>query len=205
MKKSLLILLITLLPSISGIVAAKTVLVLGDSLSAAYNMPIEQGWVHLLRTDLQDRFNGEVKVVNASISGDTTSGGLMRLPTALEQHQPNVVILEIGANDGLRGMSLAQMKRNLTKMIELSKAQGAEVILAGMQLPPNYGAFFNNRFKNAFADLADEQNVTLIPFFLEGVGGVRELMQKDDLHPNAKAQPVILENVLEYLEPKLEW
>ena len=168
-------------------------------------MPIEQGWVHLLRTDLQDRFNGEVKVVNASISGDTTSGGLMRLPTALEQHQPNVVILEIGANDGLRGMSLAQMKRNLTKMIELSKAQGAEVILAGMQLPPNYGAFFNNRFKNAFADLADEQNVTLIPFFLEGVGGVRELMQKDDLHPNAKAQPVILENVLEYLEPKLEW
>ena len=201
MHKILLVIALAWLPAI---VSAKTVLVVGDSLSAAYNIPIEQGWVNLLRLELQDRFNGTHKVINASISGDTTAGGLNRLPQAIESHQPDIVILELGANDGLRALSLAQMKGNLGKMIELSKANGADVILAGMQLPPNYGPFFNGRFQQIYKDLADDHNVTLIPFLLDGVGGVDHLVQSDGLHPVSKAQPIILENVLTYLVPALD-
>lgn len=163
-------------------------------------MEVEAGWVHLL----EDRLTPNHQVVNASISGDTSAGGLARLPQSLQTHKPDIVILELGANDGLRGLSLAQMKQNLTDMINLSQTSGAEVILAAMQLPPNYGPYYTKKFRQIYNDLTSSHNVTLIPFLLENVGGVTELVQEDGLHPNAEAQPIILENVWRYLLPLLD-
>lgn len=182
--------------------AAQTILVLGDSLSAAYNMPTEQGWVALLDKRLETT-NGSYQIINASISGDTTSAGLARLPAALQSYHPDIVILALGANDGLRGLPLNSMKQNLTKMIELTESQGGQVLLAGMQLPPNYGPFYNNKFIAIYKDLAKSHEVSLVPFLLDEVGGVNDLIQVDGLHPNAKAQPVILENVWSHLQALL--
>jgi len=195
---SLLVLLI-----IPHLVSAQTILVLGDSLSAAYNMPTEQGWVALLDKRL-DEAPGSHQVINASIAGDTTSGGLARFPQALQSHQPDIVILALGTNDGLRALGLSSIKENLAKIIELTESQGGQVLLAGMQLPPNYGPFYNNKFSAIYRDLASSYEVSLIPFLLDQVGGVNELTQTDGLHPNAKAQPLILDNIWPHLQNLLE-
>jgi acyl-CoA thioesterase-1 len=178
------------------------ILVLGDSLSAAYGIGAEQGWPALLEERLQ-RDGYAYRVVNASISGDTSASGLSRLPAALEQHRPAVLILELGANDGLRGLSPDQIEHNLIAMIEMARSQGVRVLLAGMRLPPNYGPTYTHRFRDLYSNLARRYQVSLIPFLLDGVAAHRELMQEDGLHPTAKAQPLVLENVWRYLLPLL--
>lgn len=178
---------------------AATVLVWGDSLSAAYGIPVETGWVSLLQTKLSDTY----KVVNGSISGETTAGGLTRLPEALKQHEPDYVLLELGANDGLRGIDLPTMRRNLEQMITLAQTADAKVILLGIQLPPNYGTTFTEKFAVTYTDLAKQYTIPLLPFLLDGVAENWDLMQADGLHPTAAAQPQILENVWEVLEAAL--
>lgn len=182
--------------------AAPTVLVLGDSLSAAFNMPIEQGWVALLEHKLA-KGHADWKVVNASISGETTAGGLTRLPTALQTHQPRLVLIELGANDGLRGLQIPAMRANLARMIELAKATGARVGLIGIELPGNYGAAFRTRFQVVFAELAKQHDVDLLPSLLTPLGVDLVNYQDDQLHPSRAAQPLILEHVWEWLEPQL--
>lgn len=181
---------------------APVVLVLGDSLSAAYGIPTEQGWVSLLQRRLAERGYPH-QVVNASISGDTTSGGLSRLPAALEQRRPALVILELGANDGLRGQPPMAMSRNLARMIELAQQADARVLLAEMRIPPNYGPLYTQKFHSTFDELAKRYDIPLIPFMLNGVAGNPALIQDDGLHPRAEGQPRILDNVWEVLEPVL--
>ena len=203
-KKSLLILAVCYCALASANTFAQSILVLGDSLSSAYNMNQQDGWVNLLQQKLTKEMpQANYKVVNSSTSGDTTAGGLSRLPTMLANHQPQIVIIELGANDGLRGLSLKQMRRNLQRMIDLSSANGASVVLAGMHIPPNYGERYMQLFHQIFVDLGQQQEVSLVPFLLDKVGGVSELIQADGLHPNAKAQPQILDNIWPYLEPLL--
>lgn len=182
--------------------AASTVLVVGDSISAAFGLDTRQGWVALLQERMAAEGFSE-HVVNASISGDTTAGGASRLPTLLQEHKPKVVVVELGGNDGLRGLAPVQMQQNLSSMIEQSKQAGAEVLLLGMQLPPNYGKRYTTAFANVFSDLAREQQVALVPFLLQGVGGVPRLMQADGIHPAAEAQSILLENVWPQLKPLL--
>jgi len=183
--------------------AAPTVLVLGDSLSAAYNMPIEQGWVALLERKLAESHASDWKIVNASISGETTSGGLTRLPAALKTHRPQLVLIELGGNDGLRGLQIAAMRANLARMIELSKAAGAKVGLIGVDLPGNYGHAFRGRFASVYAGLAEEFALPLLPSLLTTIGADLANFQDDQFHPNRAAQPVILEHVWQWLEPQL--
>jgi acyl-CoA thioesterase-1 len=182
---------------------APVILVLGDSLSAAYGIPAEQGWVNLLQRRLAER-GYPYQVINASISGDTTSGGLSRLPAALEQHRPALVILELGANDGLRGQPPMLMSRNLAQMIELAQQSGARVVLAEMRIPPNYGPLYTQKFQTSFRELAKTYDIPLIPFMLNGVAGNPALIQNDGLHPRAEGQPRILENVWSVLETVLK-
>ncbi len=172
--------------------AAPTLLVWGDSLSAAYGIPRERGWVALLRGRLKTR---GIQVVNASISGETTLGGLSRLPDALKRVEPDIVILELGANDGLRGLPLKQMKANLSAMIELARTAGARVLLVGMRLPPNYGPAYTRRFSALYSEIAEREKIPLLPFLLDGVADDFDRMQADGLHPTAAAQPRLLENV----------
>ncbi len=179
------------------------VLVLGDSLSAAHNMPIRAGWVSLLATRLGDADCPEA-VVNASISGETTAGGLTRLPGLLDAHQPSIVILELGGNDGLQGKPTRQTRANLTEMIQLSRDAGAKVLLAGIQIPTNYGRRYAEGFRDMYPGLADEFGIALVPFLLEGIALEPTLMQSDQIHPNADAQPLVLANVLPTLAPMLE-
>ena len=182
---------------------APVILVLGDSLSAAYGIPAEQGWVSLLQRRLAER-GFPHQVVNNSISGDTTSGGLSRLPAALTRGQPTLVILELGANDGLRGQPIMAMTANLARLIELAQQAGAKVALAEMRIPPNYGPLYTQKFQAAFSDLAKRYDITLIPFLLDGVAGNPALIQDDGLHPRAEAQIRILDNVWPTLEPLLQ-
>lgn len=179
------------------------ILVLGDSLSAGYGIPVEKGWVSLLQRRLVER-GFPYRVVNASISGDTTSGGLSRLPAALELHRPAIVVLELGANDGLRGQPPMAMSRNLSRMIERSQQAGARVLLAEMRIPPNYGPLYAQKFQATFGELAQHYAIPLIPFLLDGVAGNPALIQDDGLHPRAEAQPRILDNVWAVLEPVLK-
>ena len=179
------------------------ILVLGDSLSAGYGIPVEKGWVSLLQRRLVER-GFPYRVVNASISGDTTSGGLSRLPAALELHRPAIVVLELGANDGLRGQPPMAMSRNLSRMIERSQQAGARVLLAEMRIPPNYGPLYAQKFQATFGELAQHYAIPLIPFLLDGVAGNPALIQDDGLHPRAEAQPRILDNVWAVLEPALK-
>ena len=179
------------------------ILVLGDSLSAGYGIPVEKGWVSLLQRRLVER-GFPYRVVNASISGDTTSGGLSRLPAALELHRPAIVVLELGANDGLRGQPPMAMSRNLSRMIERSQQAGARVLLAEMRIPPNYGPLYAQKFQATFGELAQHYAIPLIPFLLDGVAGNPALLQDDGLHPRAEAQPRILDNVWAVLEPALQ-
>lgn len=181
---------------------AQTLLVLGDSLSAAYNMEVRAGWVALLQQRLQ-RQKLPYQVVNASISGDTTAGGLARLPKLLAEHQPRVVIVELGGNDGLRGLPPEQAKRNLATIVTQTKRAGARVLLLGVQLPPNYGTRYNERFQRIYREVAAEQKVPLVPFVLEGIAANPKLMQADGIHPNVEAQAPILENVWPRLQPLL--
>ena len=181
---------------------AGTVLIVGDSISAAFGLDTRAGWVALLEKRLaQQGFDD--KVVNASITGDTSANGLARLPAQLAAHKPDLVLLELGGNDGLRGMPVAQLQKNLASMIDLSRKAGAEVLLLGMQLPPNYGARYTKAFAQVYQTLAEEKKVALVPFLLEGVGGVPTLMQADGVHPTAGAQGKLLENVWPTLKPLL--
>ncbi|MEQ6889939.1 arylesterase [Halomonas sp. CS7] len=176
------------------------VLVMGDSLSAAYGIEQRAGWVSLL----QARLDGKAHVVNASISGETSSGAAARLPDLLGQHRPEIVVLELGGNDGLRGLPPGQMRANLADMIEASQAADAEVLLLGIDIPPNYGRAYRDAFTGVFTRLADRHDLPLVPFLLEGVALDEELMQDDGIHPTAAAQPRILENVWPALAPLLE-
>jgi len=180
-----------------------TILVYGDSLSAAYNMPREQGWVTLLQQRLQQQGLPH-RVVNASVSGETTSGGRARLAATLKQHQPDIVLLELGANDGLRGLSISNMQSNLRAMIEASKNAEARVVLLGILIPPNYGPRYTRDFAASYVELAKRYDVPLLPFLLEGVAGKPEFTMDDGLHPNANAQMKILDNVWATLQPMLK-
>ncbi len=167
---------------------------LGDSLSAAFGIEVRHGWVALLQQRL-DQQKFPYKVVNASISGDTTAGGLARLPKLLAQHKPDIVIVELGGNDGLRGLSPEQARKNLMAIVTRTKSSGAKILLLGVRLPPNYGTQYNERFQRIYTDVAAAQRTPLVPFILEGVAGDSVLMQSDGIHPTAQGQPRLLENV----------
>ena len=177
------------------------ILVMGDSLSAGYGIDIQQGWVNLLDKELTK--SHAIQIINASVSGETSSGGNSRLPALLVEHQPDIVILELGGNDGLRGQPLKLLEKNLQAMVDASKKSNAKVLLAGMQIPPNYGARYSSQFKALYEKLAEKNELALIPFFLEGIGGDATLMQRDGIHPTAEAQPIIVKNVLPELEKLL--
>jgi acyl-CoA thioesterase I len=186
--------------------AGKTVLIVGDSLSAEYGLARGSGWAALLTQRLAAQ-QPVATVVNASISGDTTSGGRSRLATLLAQHKPSVVVIELGANDALRGLPLSMTEDNLRAMTRAAKAAGAKVLLLGMQLPPNYGKKYGEEFAGLYVKVAKDENVALVPFFLEGVADVpnaAELFQADRIHPNEKAHPRMLANVLPALQPLLK-
>lgn len=182
--------------------AAKTVLVLGDSLSAEYGIARDSGWVALLKNRLEAK-DIDADIVNASISGETTSGGRARLPALLEQHAPGIVIIELGGNDGLRGLPIASAEANLRAMIEMAKKAKAQVLLVGMQIPPNYGRNYTEKFSSMYAKMARDMKVPLVPFLLEGVADRPKLFQADRIHPVAQAHPVILDNVWPRLKPLL--
>ncbi len=198
--------LILIVVCFSGAVSAaqpaphRVLLVLGDSLSAGYGIAQGQEWVTLL----SQRFAREaqpVKVVNASISGETTSGGVARIKPLLERETPAWVLIELGGNDGLRGMSLVAMEANLQAMVDAVEESGAQPVLLGIKIPPNYGNKYRSRFEQVFVDVAERNDVALLPFLLDGVGGIDNLMQADRIHPNQQAQPLIADNVWEFLKP----
>ena len=183
--------------------AARTALVFGDSLSAAYGLSPDQGWVHLL--DERTRHSGfDWQVVNASISGETTAGGLRRLPGDLKQHKPQLVVIALGANDALRGQPVAGIRANLEKMVRLVRGARAEPVLVGIMIPPNYGIDYAAQFHAMYGSIAREMRVPLVPFLLDGIADKPELFLPDQLHPSAAAQPRILDNVWKALEPLLK-
>jgi acyl-CoA thioesterase-1 len=179
------------------------VLVLGDSLSAAYHIAPASGWVHLLEARLQQGATPRT-VINASISGETTAGGLARLPSLLAEHKPALVIVELGANDGLRGLPLAEVRANVTQIVGACRDAGAAVVLVGIELPINYGPQYRDGLRSLYRDIAQEFNLPLVPFLLAGVALDPNLMQEDGLHPKAEAEPKVLENVWPVLEPALK-
>ncbi|WP_299876578.1 arylesterase [uncultured Cocleimonas sp.] len=183
----------------STVFADQKILIWGDSLSAAYGIPLEKGWVNLMRTELGEKF----EIINGSISGETTQGGRTRLPKALEEHQPNYIVLELGANDGLRGIPPNITKINLDKMIQAAQAANAKVILLGMKIPPNYGAVYSEKFEAVFTDLAEQYKLPFIPFFLEDVAENFDYLQADELHPTASAQPILLKRILPTIKKEL--
>jgi len=187
----------------AGSTESRTVLVVGDSISAAYGMDLHQGWVALLNDRLMD--NGlEYRAINASISGDTSAGGLNRLAPLLQEYQPELVIIELGGNDGLRGYPIDQLRANLQQMTELSIAQGAQVLLLQMEIPPNLGPRYTRLFRESFAWVADQTGAHWAPFILEDIAVNSALMQSDGIHPTAAAQPLIVENVWPSLAALLE-
>ncbi len=181
---------------------AATILVFGDSLSAGYGLPLEQGWVHLLERRLRAE-KLDYKVVNASISGETTLGGRNRIDAALRAHRPNIVILELGANDGLRGASPETIRGNLEAISDASRRANARVLLVGIRLPPNYGLPYAEKFQGVFREVARSRKLPLVPFLLDGFSENRELFQSDGIHPSAAAQPLMLDNVWKELRPLL--
>jgi acyl-CoA thioesterase-1 len=187
----------------NAVASDHTILVLGDSLSAAYGIRPEQGWVALLTQRLQAQGYG-YQIVNASVSGETTSGGLERLPRALQLHQPGTVILELGANDGLRGLPVNETRENLAHMVRLSRAAGAQVLLVGIRIPPNYGPRYTEAFARMFPELANQYHLPLVPFLLENVALDPTRMQQDGMHPNARGEPPILDTLWPYLKPLLK-
>lgn len=181
---------------------AGTVLVVGDSISAAFGLDTRQGWVALLEKRLIEQ-GFDHQVVNASISGDTSAGGAARLPALLTEHQPELVIIELGGNDGLRGQPPMQLQQNLAAMVQQSQKVGAKVLILGMRLPPNYGVRYTTAFAEVFPKVATETGSALVPFVLEGIGGVPSMVQSDGIHPTAEAQPRLLDNVWPMLKPML--
>jgi len=180
-----------------------TLMIVGDSLSAAYGVQTEEAWVALLRERLDQEGLDQWQVVNASISGETTDGGLRRLPDLLERNEPEVVIIELGGNDGLRGFPPNVIRQNLARMIEQVNEAGAEALLVGMQIPPNYGQRYTRAFADIYPELAKEHETELVPFFLDGIYDQEGMMQDDDIHPTAEAQGQLLDNVWPVLEPML--
>jgi acyl-CoA thioesterase-1 len=202
MLRSFLVLVLCLAGLPVHAAAPRPLLVLGDSLSAAHGISPRDGWVALLQARLAQQSPAR-PVVNASISGETTAGGLARLPALLEEHQPALVVLELGANDGLRGLPLATIRANLASMLQQVEAGGARALLVGIELPVNYGPRYRDGLRTMYRDLATEFNVPLVPFLLEGVALDPALMQEDGLHPTAAGQPRVLENVWPVLQPAL--
>ena len=182
---------------------AKTVMILGDSISAGYGIQLQQGWVALLQQRLNQQFPNTHKVVNASVSGETSSGALARLPKLLQTHKPQLVVIELGGNDALRGQPPQMIQNNLAKLIQLSQKANAKVLLLGMKIPPNYGTAYSTAFENNYKVLSQRYNVKLVPFFMQGVAGNAKLMQVDLIHPNAAAQPILLKNVYPLIKAAL--
>jgi acyl-CoA thioesterase I len=180
----------------------RVLLVMGDSLSAAYGLRADEGWVHLLERRLQED-GGGWDVVNASISGETTAGGANRIFTEIARHRPDAIVIELGANDGLRGLPLELARSNLQRMIDAAKNVDADVLLVGMQMPPNYGADYTRMFQTMYRELAERNGVALLPFLLEPIAADREAFLADNLHPTAAAQPQLLEHVWGALQPLL--
>ncbi len=193
----ILLLMITPLLSASDHPAKPNILILGDSLSAGYGIPLEKSWVSLLQKELQNDYH----IVNASISGETTDGGLRAMPALLKRHVPALVVLELGANDGLRGFPLGTIETNLEKMIDLAEQSGSTILLLGMRIPPNYGTHYAEAFFKTYGTVAERKKVALIPFLLDDIAVHPELMQQDRLHPNEKAQAKIKQRVLDALRP----
>jgi acyl-CoA thioesterase-1 len=197
----LLILWMTAVPAYAD---TPVILVFGDSISAGYGLPrVDRGWVALLQAKLKTAGYGD-EVVNASVTGETTAGGLARLPRALNLHHPAVVVLELGGNDGLRALPIEQMRANLTRMIDLARGAGAQVLLLGMRIPPNYGPHYTEQFSAVYADIARDKHVPLVPFLLSDVALHPDLMQADGVHPVEAAQPLLLATVWPTLEPLLK-
>jgi acyl-CoA thioesterase I len=204
MRQLFLVLMLVLAgPATSAEPPAPVVLVLGDSLSAAYGIPRESGWVQLLGERLRQQGYPH-RVVNGSISGETTAGGLARLPAALAQHRPAVVVIELGGNDGLRGLPLAALKDNLAELVRRSRAAGAQVLVCEMRIPPNYGAVYAEGFRRAFAEVARQERARLVPFLLESIAEDPKWFLDDGIHPTAAAQPRLLDAVWPALEPVLQ-
>ena len=193
---------IILMMSMSAM-AKPVIVVLGDSISAGYGIEVEQGWVALLQKKLHES-NRAYSISNASISGDTSAGGLARIDPILIAQKPDIVLLQLGANDGLRGLSPVQMKSNLAEIVHRAQKAGATVVLLGMKIPPNYGKRYIELFYNVYPQLAKELDITLVPFLLEDVALDKDLMQADGLHPNAKAQPILANKIEPYLFPLLK-
>lgn len=196
-------------PFIPSIADAKTpgkgpILVVGDSLSAAHNIPVQSGWVSLLEQRLKKQLKAPPVLVNASISGETSSGALTRLPGLLGRHRPSIVIIELGGNDALRGLAPTHLRENFDRMIRLSRQAGAQVVLLGIDVPPNYGPVYRARLRDVYRKLAEQYRLALVPFMLEGVALQPRLMQRDGLHPTAAAQPRLLDNVWSKLKGELE-
>jgi len=184
-------------------VSAKTILVVGDSLSAGYGINPEQGWVALLQKRLDQDDPKQHKVINASVSGETTSGALARLPKLLQTYKPQVMIVELGGNDALRGQPPQLIRANLEKLVQQGQAAQAKVVLFGMKIPPNYGTAYSQAFENNYKVVSQKYKAKLLPFFLEGVAGNKTLMQKDQIHPNAKAQSILLKTAYPYVKGAL--
>lgn len=199
MLRSLLFTLLFWLPLLGN---ANTILLVGDSLSAGYGIDLNQTWAALLEQRLAKDYP-HYQLINDSISGDTTSNGLARLPDSLKKYQPKIIIIEYGGNDGLRGLSLTAMKQNLSQMINLARQQGAKVVLIGVRLPPNYGPDYTQAFHQTYPDLGKQFHITVVDKFLDDVGGKPELMQADGMHPNALGQPFLFNRVWQGLQPLL--
>ena len=185
------------------LVSAKTIMIVGDSLSAGYGIQPQQGWVYLLQKRLDQQYPKQHKVVNASISGETTGGALARLPKLLQTHKPQIVVIELGGNDGLRGQPPQMIQKNLGQLVQISQQAKAQVIIFGMKIPPNYGTAYSKAFENNYKMVSQQYKVKLLPFFLEGVAGKKDLVQNDQIHPNAKAQPILLNTAYPYIKSSL--
>lgn len=185
-------------------VSAKTILILGDSISAGYGINVEQGWVAKLQQRLNQKYPKQHQVINASVSGETTSGALARLPKLLTTYKPQVVVIELGGNDALRGQPPAGIQNNLTRLVTLTKNAKAEPLLLGMKIPPNYGSAYSKAFEQTFSNVAKAQQVKLVPFFLQGIAGNNQLMQRDLVHPTANAQNQLLNNAWPQIEKTLK-
>ncbi|MFW1811720.1 arylesterase [Acinetobacter ursingii] len=184
-------------------VEAKTILIVGDSISAGYGINPEQGWVQLLQKRLDQQYPKQHKVVNASVSGETTSGALARMPKLLQNYKPDVVVIELGGNDALRGQPPQMIQKNLGQLVQQSQQAKAKVLLFGMKIPPNYGTAYSQVFENNYKVISQQYKIKLLPFFMQGIAGHKDLMQNDQIHPNAKAQSILLNNAYPYIKGAL--
>lgn len=184
-------------------VDAKTILIVGDSISAGYGINPEQGWVQLLQKRLAQQYPKQHKVVNASVSGETTSGALARMPKLLQSYKPDVVVIELGGNDALRGQPPQMIQKNLGQLVQQSQQAKAKVLLFGMKIPPNYGTAYSQAFENNYKVISQQYKIKLLPFFMQGIAGHKDLMQNDQIHPNAKSQSILLNNAYPYIKGAL--